>query len=56
MIVEISWQDIDNRQQWFDLMERHYINPIIIIVIIIIVFIIIIYIPLSCMKQSVTER
>ena len=37
MIVEISWQVYDNRQQCFDLMETSYmyINIIIIIIIII---------------------
>ena len=32
MIVMISWRSNNNRQQGFDLMEMHYINPIIIII------------------------
>ena len=33
MIVAISWRDNNIRQQRFDLMERCYLNPIIIIII-----------------------
>ena len=36
MNVAISWQVNNNRQQHFDLLERRYINPIIIIIILII--------------------